>query len=113
MLFLTCFVTLSCTSVFDVLWSLAGKGLTSWLSFVMSNCDVVKSHWYPGSGVVLDWIDSRSLLSISLIQSEWRCVFSSCIILLHFAASLYAYVCPLAKPINQMEKNTYTKYFSV
>ena len=23
------------------LWSLAGKGLTSWLSFVMSNCDVV------------------------------------------------------------------------
>ena len=25
----------------DALWSLAGKGLTSWLSFVMSNCDVV------------------------------------------------------------------------
>ena len=25
----------------DVLWSPAGKGLTSWLSFVMSNCDVV------------------------------------------------------------------------
>ena len=25
----------------DVLWSLAGKGLTSWLSFVMCNCDVV------------------------------------------------------------------------
>ena len=24
----------------DVLWSPAGKGLTSWLSFVMSNCDV-------------------------------------------------------------------------
>ena len=24
----------------DALWSLAGKGLTSWLSFVMSNCDV-------------------------------------------------------------------------
>ena len=23
------------------LWSPAGKGLTSWLSFVMSNCDVV------------------------------------------------------------------------
>ena len=25
----------------DVLWPPAGKGLTSWLSFVMSNCDVV------------------------------------------------------------------------
>ena len=23
----------------DALWSPAGKGLTSWLSFVMSNCD--------------------------------------------------------------------------
>ena len=45
----------------DALWSPAGKELTSWLSFVMSNCDVVTfplvswvtlslSHWYPGSG---------------------------------------------------------------
>ena len=25
----------------DALWLPAGKGLTSWLSFVMSNCDVV------------------------------------------------------------------------
>ena len=25
----------------DALWSPAGKALTSWLSFVMSNCDVV------------------------------------------------------------------------
>ena len=25
----------------DALWSPAGKGLTSWLSFVMTNCDVV------------------------------------------------------------------------
>ena len=25
----------------DALWSPAGKGLTSWLSFVMSNCDLV------------------------------------------------------------------------
>ena len=25
----------------DALWSPAGKGLISWLSFVMSNCDVV------------------------------------------------------------------------
>ena len=25
----------------DALWSPGGKGLTSWLSFVISNCDVV------------------------------------------------------------------------
>ena len=25
----------------DALWSTTGKGLTAWLSFVMSNCDVV------------------------------------------------------------------------
>ena len=36
----------------------AGKGLTSWLSFVMYNCEFFLSHWYPGSGVVLDCIDS-------------------------------------------------------
>ena len=40
-------------------WSPAGKGLTFWLSFVMSNCEVVTFIWYLGSsGVVLDCIDS-------------------------------------------------------
>ena len=38
----------------DDLWSPAGKGLTSWLSFVMLSL----SHWYPGTGVVLDCIAS-------------------------------------------------------
>ena len=38
------------------LWSPAGKGLASWLSFKVSNCEFV-THWYPGSGVVLDCID--------------------------------------------------------
>ena len=37
-LVLLCF--LACLFV-DALWSPVGKGLTSWLSFVMSNCDVV------------------------------------------------------------------------
>ena len=41
MLFLSCFVMLPYTSVVDALWSPAGKELTSWLSFVMSNCDGV------------------------------------------------------------------------
>ena len=40
------------------LWSPAGKGLTSWLSFVVSTVSMSLSHWYPGSGVVLDCIDS-------------------------------------------------------
>ena len=40
------------------LWSPAGKGLTSWLSFVVSTMSLSFSHWYPWSGVVLDCIDS-------------------------------------------------------
>ena len=32
------------------LWSPAGKGLTSWLSFVVSSVSLSLSHWYPGSG---------------------------------------------------------------
>ena len=34
------------------------EGLTSWLSFVVSAVSLSLSHWYPGSGVVLDCIDS-------------------------------------------------------
>ena len=45
----------------DALWSPAGKGLTSWLSFVMCICDVVTL-----SSVVLDCIDSLSLSSFLL-----------------------------------------------
>ena len=40
------------------LGSSAGKGLTSLLSFVVSSMSLSLSHWYPGSGVVLDCIDS-------------------------------------------------------
>ena len=48
-----------CTRLFIcALWSPAGKGLTSWLSFVVSTVSLSLSHWYPGSGVVLDCIDS-------------------------------------------------------
>ena len=41
MLFLSCFVIFHGRLFVDALWSPVGKGLTSWLSFVMSNCDVV------------------------------------------------------------------------
>ena len=48
-----------CARLFTcALWSPAGKGLTSWLSFVVSAVSLSLSHWYLGSGVVLDCIDS-------------------------------------------------------
>ena len=40
------------------LWSPAGKGLITRLSFVMFVVTRSLSHWYPGSGVVLDCIYS-------------------------------------------------------
>ena len=58
--FLFCLVlAMFCARLFIcALWSPAGKGLTSWLSFVVSSVSLSLSHWYPGSGVVLDCIDS-------------------------------------------------------
>ena len=50
------YVMISCGSVYDALWSHAGKGLTSWLSFVMSNLKLPLPHRHPGSDVVLDSI---------------------------------------------------------
>ena len=41
MLFLSCSCYAFVCLFNDALWSPAGKGLTSWLSFVMSNCEVV------------------------------------------------------------------------
>ena len=61
---LLCFCSVLCLLCFVrvcALWSPAGKGLTSWLSFVVSTVSLSLSHWYPGSGVVLNCIDSRSL----------------------------------------------------
>ena len=62
-MFLFCLVfAMFCARLFICAsWSPAGKGLTSWLSFVVSSVSLSLSHWYPGSGVVLDCIDSRSL----------------------------------------------------
>ena len=58
-LFCLVFAMSLCASVYMCfVVSLAGKGLTSWLSFVVSTVSLSLSHWYPGSGVVLDCIDS-------------------------------------------------------
>ena len=53
-----CLLCLCARLFICVLWSPAGKGLASLLSFVVPNCEFVTFHWYPGSGVVLDCIDS-------------------------------------------------------
>ena len=43
MLFLSrvCLLCFCAHLLIDALWATAGKGLTSWLSFVMSNCQCV------------------------------------------------------------------------
>ena len=59
---LLCFCSVLCLLCLRLficaLWSPAGKELTSWLSFVVTAVSLSLSHWYPGSGVVLDCIDS-------------------------------------------------------
>ena len=70
--FFLCLLCLCACLFICALWSPAGKGLTSWLSFVVSNCEFVASRWYPGSGVVLDRIDSLSLHPYLLLQHGFR-----------------------------------------
>ena len=57
-LFCLVFAMSLCASVYMCLWSPAGEGLNSWLSFVVSAVSLSISHWYTGSGVALDCIDS-------------------------------------------------------
>ena len=49
-----CLLCLCARLFICALWSPAGKGLT----FVVSTVSLSLSHWYPGSGVVRDCIDS-------------------------------------------------------
>ena len=69
-----CLLCLCARLFICALWSPAGKGLTSWLSFVVSAVSLSLSHWYPGSGVVLDCIHSWSLhpylLLVTVIFSD-------------------------------------------
>ena len=53
-----CLLCLCARLFICALGSLAGKGLTSWLSFEVSTMSLSLSHWYHGPGVVLDCIDS-------------------------------------------------------
>ena len=44
-----CLLCLCARLFICAMWSPAGKGLTSWLSFVVSAVSLSLSHWYPGS----------------------------------------------------------------
>ena len=66
-----CLLCLCARLFICALWSPAGKGLTSWLSFVVSAVSLSLSHWYLGSGVVLDCIDSWSLHPYLLWLKIW------------------------------------------
>ena len=57
-LFCLVFAMYLCVSVNMYFGVTCWKGLTSWLSFVVSTMILSLSHWYPGSGVVLACIDS-------------------------------------------------------
>ena len=65
-----CLLCLCARLFICALWSPAGKGLTSWLSFVVSTVSLSLSHWYPGSGVVLDCIDFWSLHPYLLLSID-------------------------------------------
>ena len=69
MLFCLVFAMLSRLFI-AALWSPAGKGLTSWLLFVMFNCVWHYPMWYSGSGVVLDCIGSWSLLTFLMVMLQ-------------------------------------------
>ena len=98
-MFLFCLVfAMFCARLFIcALWSPAGKGLTSWLSFVMSSVSLSLSHWYPGSGVVLDCIDSWYLHHYLLLLSELFCLCCVAALKSLPALSLNALIFPILR----------------
>ena len=67
-----CLLCLCARLFICALWSPAGKGLTSWLSFVVSTVSLSLSHWYPGSGVIVSIPDLCTLTYFSYtISNEW------------------------------------------
>ena len=57
-LFCLMFAMSLCTSVYMCFVVTCWERADSWLSFVVSAVSLSLSYWYPGSGVVLDCIDS-------------------------------------------------------
>ena len=57
-LFCLVFAMSLCESVYMCFVVTCWERADSWLSFVVSTVSLSLSHWYPGSGMVLDCIDS-------------------------------------------------------
>ena len=57
-LFCLVFVMSLCAYVYMCFVVICWERLTSWLSLVVSAVSLSPSHWFSGSGVVLDCIDS-------------------------------------------------------
>ena len=57
-LFCLVFAMSLCASVYMCFVVTCWERADLWLSFVVSTVSLSLSHWYPGSGVVLDCIDS-------------------------------------------------------
>ena len=63
----------------DALWSPAGKGLTSWLSFVMSNCDIVTFS-------LVSWVRCYGKIPLNIFLSRIRRNLRTCYVALECAA---------------------------
>ena len=64
-----CLLCLCARLFICALWSPAGKGLTSWLSFVVSAVSLSLSHWYP--------VDKQAKTSLSLEPTSFKIPFSN------------------------------------
>ena len=62
------------------LWSPAGKGLTSWLSFVVSNCEFVTFplvSWPQGQCLIMQFLSMHLLLNHGMLQHHTVLVHKS------------------------------------
>ena len=78
-MFLFCLLfAMFCARLFIcVLWSPAGKGLTSWLSFVVSSVSLSLSHWYPGY-LIVSIPDLCNLITLIKYRCSARWGFDIC-----------------------------------
>ena len=93
-MFLFCLVfAMFCARLFIcALWSPAGKGLTSWLSFVVSSVSLSLSHWYPGSGwyLIVSIPDLCNLITLQspVLEFDKNCTQT----LIFFKKLMYAFL---------------------
>ena len=93
-----CLLCLCARLFICALWSPAGKELTSWLSFVMSNCEFATFpfNWYPGSLVVLDCIDSWPMHPYLLWLYRFL-IFALFLTFNHSVLYMYVFTCTFLK----------------